>query len=126
MEEKISYTREELETIFRPAVEKKLKEAEGRLKAAEKSLKITNRHIAQKGIEDTDDGFIVSEQENLNSIIIHLHKFVGHLKRALLRIDNGTYGVCVTTKKLINKERLLLVPHTTHSVEAKNKRDHIR
>jgi len=40
----------------------------------------------------------------------------------MVRINNGTYGICKTTGKLIPKERLKLVPHTTQTVEAKTKR----
>ena len=47
-------------------------------------------------------------------------KFIGNLKNALLRIENKTYGVCRETGKLISKERLKIVPHTTLSIEAKN------
>ena len=39
------------------------------------------------------------------------------------RIENKSYGICRETGKLIQKGRLLLVPHATLSVEAKNKRD---
>jgi RNA polymerase-binding transcription factor DksA len=35
-----------------------------------------------------------------------------------MRIDNKTYGICRTTGKLIPKERLRAVPHTTQTVEA--------
>lgn len=45
--------------------------------------------------------------------------FVMQLKRALKRIDNGTYGICKVTGKPIAKERLLAAPHTQHSMEAK-------
>jgi RNA polymerase-binding transcription factor DksA len=46
-------------------------------------------------------------------------KFIKHLEAALVRIENKTYGVCKTTGKLIPKERLRAVPHTTQSIEAK-------
>ena len=46
-------------------------------------------------------------------------KFIRDLKAALLRIDNGNYGICRETGKLINKERLLAVPHATLSIESK-------
>jgi RNA polymerase-binding transcription factor DksA len=42
------------------------------------------------------------------------------LKNALFRVENKTYGVCKVTGKLISKERLLIVPHATMSIEAKN------
>jgi RNA polymerase-binding transcription factor DksA len=41
------------------------------------------------------------------------------LENALIRIKNGTYGICVDTGKLIAKDRLKAVPHTMHSIEAK-------
>jgi DnaK suppressor protein len=37
----------------------------------------------------------------------------------LIRIENKTYGVCRVTGKLIDAERLKLVPHATLSMEAK-------
>jgi RNA polymerase-binding transcription factor DksA len=42
------------------------------------------------------------------------------LKAAIVRIENKTYGVCRQTGKLISKQRLNIVPHTTLSIEAKN------
>ena len=46
-------------------------------------------------------------------------KFITNLEHALIRIKNKTYGICRKTGKLISKERLKLVPHTTLSIEAK-------
>lgn len=50
-------------------------------------------------------------------------KFIRDLKNALIRIENKTYGVCRITGKLINPNRLKLVPHATLSIEAKNARE---
>ena len=47
-------------------------------------------------------------------------KFIQHLKAALVRIENKTYGICRETGKLIPKERLRAVPHATLSIEVKN------
>lgn len=47
-------------------------------------------------------------------------KFIQHLKQALIRIENKTYGVCRVTGQLIPKERLRAVPHATLSIDAKN------
>jgi len=49
-------------------------------------------------------------------------KFIKGLKRALKRIDNGTYGICKVTGKPIAIERLMAAPHTQHSIEAKKMR----
>jgi RNA polymerase-binding transcription factor DksA len=54
-------------------------------------------------------------------LAIRQEKFIRDLKNALMRIDNKTYGVCRVTRKLIQKERLMLVPHATLSIEAKRK-----
>lgn len=50
-------------------------------------------------------------------------KFIRDLENALIRVKQKTYGICRETGELIPKERLLLVPHATMCVEAKNERD---
>jgi DnaK suppressor protein len=50
-------------------------------------------------------------------------KFIQNLQAALIRIENGTYGICRETGKLIPKERLRAVPHATLSIEAKKARN---
>jgi len=59
-------------------------------------------------------------KESNSQLAISQEKLIRDLKNALNRIENKTYGVCRVTKKLINKNRLLLVPHATLSIEAKN------
>ncbi len=51
-------------------------------------------------------------------------QFISHLRDALVRIDNKTYGICRATGVLIPKERLRAVPHATLCVEAKNNPNH--
>ncbi|GAA4294908.1 TraR/DksA family transcriptional regulator [Aestuariibaculum suncheonense] len=79
------------------------------------------------GTEDTsptfkafDEGSEVMSKESNSALAIRQEKFIRDLKNALIRIENKTYGVCRVTGKLINKERLKLVPHATLSIEAKN------
>ncbi|GAA3600514.1 TraR/DksA family transcriptional regulator [Flavivirga amylovorans] len=79
------------------------------------------------GTEDTsptfkafDEGSAVMSKESNSQLAIRQEKFIRDLKNALIRIENKTYGICRVTKKLINKERLKLVPHATLSIEAKN------
>ena len=59
------------------------------------------------------------EKESLSQLAARQQKFINSLESALIRIKNGTYGICVDTGKLISKERLRDVPHTMHSIEAK-------
>ena len=60
----------------------------------------------------------MSKEANVQ-LAIRQEKFIRDLKNAILRIENKTYGVCRVTGKLIQKERLKLVPHATLSIEAK-------
>jgi len=66
-----------------------------------------------------EDGADTAEKENLSQLAARQQKFMTQLENALVRIKNGTYGICVDTGKLIRKARLKSVPHTMHSIEAK-------
>ena len=68
-----------------------------------------------------EDGADTQEKESMNQLAVRQQKFAKSLENALMRIKNGTYGVCIDSGKLISKERLRLVPHTQHSIEAKLK-----
>ena len=74
------------------------------------------------GLQSLEDGSETIEKENLNLMAARLQKFISQLEMAHIRIKNGSYGICVDTGKLIPKERLRLVPHTQHSIEAKRDR----
>ena len=66
-----------------------------------------------------EDGADSSEKESMNQLAARLYKFSQQLENALIRIKNGTYGICTDTGKLIPKERLRAVPHTQQTIEAK-------
>ena len=68
-----------------------------------------------------EDGAETAEKENLSQLAARQLKYMTNLENALIRIKNGTYGICSVTGKLIPKERLIAVPHTTQSIEAKMK-----
>ena len=70
-----------------------------------------------------EDGADTMEKESMNQLAARQQKFIINLENALVRIKNGTYGVCSVTGKLISKERLRAVPHTTQSIEAKLAQD---
>jgi len=77
-----------------------------------------NTGAATKLMEDVD----TSEREQMSQSAARLQKFTTQLENALIRIKNGTYGVCIDTGKLIPKERLRAVPHTQQTIEAKLRR----
>jgi DnaK suppressor protein len=79
------------------------------------------------GTDDTSPTFKAFEEgsetmskEANSQLAIRQEKFIRDLKNALFRVENKTYGFCKVTGKLISKERLLVVPHATMSIEAKN------
>ncbi len=66
-----------------------------------------------------EDGSISMEREQLSQMASRQITYIDHLEKALMRIENKTYGVCRVTGKLIDKARLRAVPHATLSIEAK-------
>ena len=80
----------------------------------------------EAGTEDTEnrymnmeDGSGAMEREQLAQLASRQIQFINHLEKALMRIENKTYGICRVTGKLIDKARLRAVPHATLSIEAK-------
>lgn len=66
-----------------------------------------------------EDGSMSMEREQLSQMASRQMQFIDHLEKALMRIENKTYGICRVTGKLIDKARLQAVPHATLSMEAK-------
>lgn len=103
-----------------------------RLEVARENLNYYQALMARKdesGTDDTDnrfnsmeDGSGVMEREQLSQLAARQMQFIDHLEKALMRIENKTYGVCRVTGKLIDKARLKAVPHATLSMEAKQNR----
>ncbi|HEY8936172.1 MAG TPA: TraR/DksA C4-type zinc finger protein [Cyclobacteriaceae bacterium] len=114
--------------------EEELKEFEslinGKLDKARDEYRILKETLNRNNDEGTDatsggntkvleDGAETAEKENLSQLAARQQKYITNLENALVRIKNGTYGICSVTGKLISKERLIAVPHTTQSIEAK-------
>jgi RNA polymerase-binding transcription factor DksA len=66
-----------------------------------------------------EDGSVSMEREQLSQMASRQITYIDHLEKALMRIENKTYGICRVTGKLIDKARLRAVPHATLSIEAK-------
>lgn len=119
--ERTRYSAAELDE-FRELINGKLAEARTDLDL----LKDQISHKDDHGTDDTsptfklmEDGSDVLSKEEINQLAGRQQKFIENLENALIRIENGTYGVCRVTGKLIPKERLRVVPHATLSIEAK-------
>tara|TARA_B100001057_G_scaffold440059_1_gene473716 strand:+ start:819 stop:1202 length:384 start_codon:yes stop_codon:yes gene_type:complete len=121
-EKKARYSDQELEN-FRKLIEKKIEKAQEDLEL----LRSAYMNDGNNGTDDTSPTFKAFEEgsetmskEANTQLAIRQEKFIRDLKNAMIRIENKTYGICRVTGKLINKKRLLLVPHATLSIEAKN------
>ncbi|MFN8353470.1 MAG: TraR/DksA C4-type zinc finger protein [Spirosomataceae bacterium] len=123
-EERTRYSEEELKE-FEEIIVTKLEETRSELRKIRDSLSKKN----DSGTDETsgnskllEDGADTSEREMLSQSAARLQKFAIQLENALIRIKNGTYGICIDTGKLIPKERLRAVPHTQQTIEAKLRR----
>ncbi|MDX5583771.1 MAG: TraR/DksA family transcriptional regulator [Aureibaculum sp.] len=120
-ENKVKYTEKELEE-FKEIILKKIDTAQEDLALIRSSY----MNDSNNGTDDTSPTFKAFEEgsetmskESNVQLAIRQEKFIRDLQNALLRIENKTYGICRVTGKLIQKERLKLVPHATLSIEAK-------
>lgn len=109
-------------TEFRDLIQKKLDQAK-------KELTYLQGLITRKdemGGDETEnrymtmeDGSMSMEREQLAQMASRQINYIDHLEKAMIRIENKTYGICRVTGKLIDKARLRAVPHATLSIEAK-------
>ena len=120
-QEKTKYSDEELQ-MFKELIIKKIEEAK-------RNLELLNQAVAgsENDVRDTshtimtiDDGQEVLAKEENSKLAARQMRFIKDLEAALIRIENKTYGICRITGKLIPKERLMIVPHATTTVEGKN------
>lgn len=119
--DKTRYSDEELQE-FRDLIIQKITSAKTELNNLQAFLNNSNEH----GTDDTassfkmlEDGSDTLAKEEAGQLAVRQRKFIEQLENALVRIENKTYGICRVTGKLIPKERLRAVPHTTQSIEAK-------
>jgi len=120
-ENKVKYSDKELQE-FKEIILKKIETAKEDLAL----IRSAYMNDSNNGTDDTSPTFKAFEEgsetmskESNVKLAIRQEKFIRDLQNALLRIENKNYGICRVTGKLIQKERLKLVPHATLSIEAK-------
>lgn len=118
---KTKYTKSDREK-FKNIILSKLKKAKKDLDILKESF-VNNKN---NGTDDTSPTFKAFEEssETLNKeqnaqLISHIQRFIRSLEIALIRVDNEYYGICRITGNLIPKERLMILPHTSLSIEGK-------
>ena len=120
-DDRTRYSDEEL-VEFETIIKDKIEKAQNELNILKQSLNRSHdggtgdTNVTSKVLED---GAETSQKESVNELAARQQKFINNLSNALIRIKNGTYGICKVTGKLIPKERLRAVPHTMLSIEAK-------
>ena len=119
--QKTKYTAKELKE-FEKLIIDKIKDAQGELNFIKESLlrkNLSGTDSTQGALKTLEDGADTMEKESLSQLAGRQQKFIHNLEKALIRIKNGTYGICKDTGVLIDKKRLRAVPHATQSIEAK-------
>ncbi|MEA4918866.1 TraR/DksA family transcriptional regulator [Proteiniphilum sp.] len=124
MSEKTRYSDEELEE-FRAIINEKLqiaKQEYENYRAAVTNADGNDTVDTSPTYKVLEEGASTLSKEEAGRLAQRQMKFIQNLQAALIRIENGTYGVCRETGKLIPKERLRAVPHATLSIEAKSQK----
>ena len=120
MAEKTRYSEEELQE-FKDLILQKLAKAQEEFEQLRET-------VINDGNDSTDtarsfnaleEGANTLEKEHAARMAERQRKFIQNLQAALVRIENGTYGICRISGKLIPKERLRAVPHATTTIDAK-------
>lgn len=122
MSEKTRYSDEELEE-FRAIINEKLKVARQEYENYRAAVNNTDGNDTidtSPTYKVLEEGASTLSKEEAGRLAQRQMKFIQNLQAALVRIENGTYGICRETGKLIPKERLRAVPHATLSIEAKS------
>lgn len=115
------YSKQELDE-FRNILQDKLDESQAEYRRLAESLKALSGATADS-FNFTEYGNESREKEQVEILMARQQKFGRSLENALIRIENGSYGVCRVTGDLIPKERLRVVPHATTTVEGKMKQN---
>jgi RNA polymerase-binding transcription factor DksA len=117
---KVRYSDEELQE-FKVLIDEKLAKAQEELDFTQQQIAELNENgFNQQGGDWYDDSTAHTDLELLQRMAQRQQRHIQDLRNALLRIQNKTYGVCIVTGQLIDKNRLRLVPHATKSIDGKN------
>ncbi len=111
------YSEEDL-AEFQALINNKIKQATDQINQLEEQMMELNESLQTSGA-DLGDNSAYTDVEFLKSMIFRQQKYLRELENALLRIKNKNYGICTLTGNLIDKKRLLAVPTTTKSLQAK-------
>ena len=111
------YSEADLEE-FKALIEKKIAKATLQLEALQTQLEEAADSKGSEG-DWMDDSSSSTDMDMLYTMTHRQKKHLLDLNNALQRVHNKSYGICIITRELIDKRRLLAVPTTTKSMAAK-------
>ncbi|KGN71403.1 TraR/DksA C4-type zinc finger protein [Porphyromonas sp. COT-239 OH1446] len=120
-DQRVAYSDEDLQE-FKELILKKLEQATADyelLRAGASMASGNDVADTSPTFKSLQEGATILSRGEAGQQAMRLLKFIQGLQAALVRIEKKTYGICRETGKLIPKERLRAVPHTTLSIEAK-------
>ena len=121
MAEKKSYTKKELEK-FKKLIVEQIRETK---EIIDHKVSSSARSVAEESGETHADEMGTENQlRELDFYIAEREgKFITNLEQAIMRIENGTFGICRSCSCLIGKKRLEVVPHATLCIDCKNDKE---
>jgi DnaK suppressor protein len=77
------------------------------------------------GFDDdpADAGSASFERETAQSLSLHARGLLSQIDDALRRLDDGSFGVCVSCDRRIDFERLDAIPYSTQCMECRRRQE---
>jgi RNA polymerase-binding transcription factor DksA len=123
---------EKFRRYYKLLVDMRRQLTEGIERHSEESLKRSAKDdsgdLSGYGQNMSDGGINTFDRDFVLSLVSNEQEALSEIDAAIKRIHDGTYGICESTNKPIAKDRLLAVPFTRFSAEAKKQieRNHYR
>lgn len=97
-------------------------------KLADLSQVLRNREAItiEKSPDALDEVQNAAERELAIRNLDRESKLLNHVRAALARIEDGTYGICVHCEEEISPKRLNAVPHTPYCIECQEQADRMQ
>ena len=120
--EKKKWTKKELEQ-FETLILEKRNEVTLELKEAKQKADEVLKNNSNNAIYSSHMADAVSDQQEMEKnyyMMDRENSYLKYLNRALEMIKDRSFGICSSCGVLINKERLIEVPHTTSCFDCKS------
>jgi len=119
---KKKWTQKELEKFKTLILEKREVVTAELLEAKEKADEVLNNNSTNAIYSShmADAGSDQQEMEKNYYMMNRENNYLQYLERALTMIAEGSFGICTSCGELIDKERLIEVPHTSSCFDCKS------